>query len=495
MKATRLTSERTIPGFVWSEEDLHRPSILHKVKASNLCCSAIQRLSTVRNTDFTPDCDYLLLLHLLRMKAQKEYVATYFAVPFFKGKKDGFGEIRHEGAFSRLVFSTSWSDDTPSEKGFWYNCETSEVLAIQYDKHNTLFFHANLKPSFGIVDKDNGERWEGLCFDSQPCGVGCYYDEWNELLYEGLCVNGFWEGFGVRYYPFPGKNGEPMVDTRGWWCHGAVLQSAERFTRREDPLQDGIIVGGRLVTPSLLLDGRATLSSLHCFLQELVISDNGLPSVQELNLDVCRYLQVLVVGSNACQHCTSFTVTHLSRLCSITIGKNAFSQYGSRLELLLAESETILHQQRSCVFRDLCALTYITIGEGSFSDYSSFTIEHTPKLHSLQIGLASSGAKRVTPSCCFFYATVLGVEDMDSLERIAFGNFSFYHTSDITISNVPHLQQLLVGSACFFRRLGGRRVLNMASLPILSLLMFQDQSFSSVHSILLSSSTSQFISE
>ena len=208
MKPNRLHSDNAVQGLAWDEEGLKCRSILRKAKASTLCRSVIQRLSTIRDADIAPDGDYLLLLRLLRMKAQKESVPAYYAVPSLHGKKNGYGEMRHEGCFGDLVFSTSWSEDTPSEQGFWYNRKTSEVLAIQYNKHNTLFFHANVKPEFGIVDKDNGERWEGLCFDNQPCGVGRYYDEWNELLYEGLCVNGFWEGFGVRYYPLSGNNGE-----------------------------------------------------------------------------------------------------------------------------------------------------------------------------------------------------------------------------------------------------------------------------------------------
>ena len=487
MKPNRLHSDNAVQGLAWDEEGLKCRSILRKAKASTLCRSVIQRLSTIRDADIAPDGDYLLLLRLLRMKAQKESVPAYYAVPSLHGKKNGYGEMRHEGCFGDLVFSTSWSEDTPSEQGFWYNRKTSEVLAIQYNKHNTLFFHANVKPTFGIVDKDNGERWERLCFDNQPCGVGRYYDEWNELLYEGLCVNGFWEGFGVRYYPLPGNNGEPRVDTRGWWCHGAVLQWAERFTRREDRLQEGLVVAGRFVDTALSLEGSASLSNLHCFLRELVIADNGLQSAQQLDLDLCRYLEVVVVGSNACQQCASFTVAHLPRLRSITVGKNAFSQYSSRLELLLSEGEAILHQRRACVFRDLRALTHVAIGAGAFSDYALFTIENTPSLRSLQIGLASSGAKRVTPSCCFFYAGALRVEAMGSLERLAIGNYSFYHTSDISFSDLPLLQQLLIGSACFFRRLRGRGVLKMAALPSLSLLMFQDQSLASVRSMILSS--------
>ena len=139
------------------------------------------------------------------------------------------------------------------------------------------------------------------------------------------------------------------------------------------------------------------------------------------------------------------------------------------------------------MFRDLRALTHVAIGAGAFSDYALFTIENTPSLHSLQIGLASSGAKRVTPSCCFFYAGALRVEAMDRLERLAIGNYSFYHASDISFSDLPLLQQLLIGSACFFRRLRGRGVLKMAALPSLSLLMFQDQSLASVRSMILSS--------
>ena len=483
-----------MPSAFWDEEEVvHRHSI-RKARASDVCCTIIRRLSSVA-TSRTPsleECGYLQLLQLLQMKSQKQSIPTFFAVPSVCGRKHGFGEVRYGGCFSNLVFSTSWENDVKSEEGFWYDCNTSEVLAIQYSSYNIVFFHPNglVKPTFGIVDRDNGERWEGLCFHNEPCGVGRYYNEYNELVYEGLCVNGFWEGYGVLYYPLQNRNGESMVDTNGWWCHGLVLEHAERFTRTEERLRDGVIVGGRLVETSLLVHPLQSLSSLHCFLEELSIASNALQSIDELNLDTCRYLRVLEVGSNACQQCASLLVAHLSQLQSITVGINAFSQHGCVLESLLSEGNDILRQHRRCVFRDLASLTHISIGAGAFSDYSELLLEDMPRLTSLQIGLAASIMRPVAPSCCFFYASSLRVAHMRELESIALGNFTFYHGSSATFSDLPRLQRLTVGSASFSRSLLTNGVLVLSDLPRLSLLLFLEQSLASISAAILSSAFS-----
>ena len=123
-----------MPSAFWDEEEVvHRHSI-RKARASDVCCTIIRRLSSVA-TSRTPsleECGYLQLLQLLQMKSQKQSIPTFFAVPSVCGRKHGFGEVRYGGCFSNLVFSTSWENDVESEEGFWYDCNTSEVLAIQY---------------------------------------------------------------------------------------------------------------------------------------------------------------------------------------------------------------------------------------------------------------------------------------------------------------------------------------------------------------------------
>ena len=81
-------------------------------------------------------------------------------------------------------------------------------------------------PYYDVLDQENGERWEGLCYDNKPCGNGLYYDESNHVIYKGMCVNNFWEGYGISYLD---------LDTalyEGWWCHSQPMNKGTSYDRR-----------------------------------------------------------------------------------------------------------------------------------------------------------------------------------------------------------------------------------------------------------------------
>ena len=79
---------------------------------------------------------------------------------------------------------------------------------------------------------------------------------------------------------------------------------------------------------------------------------------------------------------------------------------------------------------------------------------------------------------------------MRELESIALGNFTFYHGSSATFSDLPRLQRLTVGSASFSRSLLTNGVLVLSGLPRLSLLLFLEQSLASISAAILSSAFS-----
>ena len=408
----------------------------------------------------------------------------YYIVPSVDGKKHGFGEIHFGGVHDGLVYSTHWNNDIPAKQGFLYNKNTSEVLCLINGSEVTLFDDTT-GPRWEVIDKDNGERWEGLSFKGSPCGVGEYYDSDNHLIYSGLCVNYFWEGYGRSYFPAETEDHRPSLACEGMWCHGSLVGDGDRYDVRGNHLPKGLLLNGRIYKTRLVLAGARDLSLTHCFLEELVIGSNSLNSVRTINLELFRLLRSFVVGDNSCSQCTRLLISHNSELESIVIGDYSFSSYGNAIDLLLSESASIVAQNKSVSIRDVAKLREIRIGFGAFSDFCGFAIADAPRLTTLLFGRVRGAEASLRYSCCFFYCQELCLRRLPDLREVEIGDFSFYHTSSVLFYRLPSLTSIRVGQACFFRSLGRQGRLELFQLPSLTSFDCSKQAFASVFSIVL----------
>lgn len=329
-------------------------------------------------------------------------MSSFYAVRCVNGKKHGYGHVMFGAPFEDYVFSTSWNYDVPSGSGFIYNRKTGLVIGrVVNHTQVELFREDGIHPEWSILDEDNGRRWEGMCLNGTTCGLGEYYDEDNRLLYRGMSILGKWEGLGTTFYPM--YSTEEQVDTEGDWCHGQLIGEYRIYDKYGNVCSEGYQINGQHVKDTLVLK---SLSQLHCYLRHVVIGDNALNTIRTLNLDSLRYLETLEVGSRSCRQCRTVNLSNLSLLRSLQIGDYSFTQYDTSLDLLLSESKTILDMRKSLRLESLHALEDISIGDGSFSDFSHITVADMSVLQVLTIG-----------SCCFFYAKSLQLRGRSEIEK------------------------------------------------------------------------------
>ena len=319
-------------------------------------------------------------------------MSSFYAVQCINGQKHGFGHVMFGAPFEDYVFTTSWDHDIPSGRGFIYNQKTGSVIGrVKNHTQVELFCEDGIHPEWAILDEDDGRRWEGMCLDGTTCGLGEYYDEDNRLLYRGMSILGKWEGIGTTFYPL--YSNEEQIDTKGDWCHGQLIGEYCVYDRYGNVCSEGYQIDGQQITDTVEL---RSLSQLNCYLRHVVIGDNALNTIRTLNLDALRYLETLEVGNRSCRQCHTVIISHLSLLRTIQIGDYSFTQYDTSLDLLLSESKSILDAKKSLHMENLHSLEEITIGNGSFSDFSQITITDMSVLQVLTFG-----------SCCFFYTESL----------------------------------------------------------------------------------------
>ena len=86
-----------------------------------------------------------------------------------------------------------------------------------------------------IIDlSDEGDRWEGDVYKGQPCGLGTLWDSNNNMVFEGIRVNGLFECFGALYYSDLQK-----VEYKGEWCGGKRNGQGIQYDRNGKVVYEG----------------------------------------------------------------------------------------------------------------------------------------------------------------------------------------------------------------------------------------------------------------
>ena len=115
---------------------------------------------------------------------------------------------------------------------------------------------------------------------------------------------------------------------------------------------------------------------------DLTILPNSYNSLNEIDMNRFEWLQSIDIGNECFASVKSFKIDGLSRLKTIKIGINSFTQRKNWYGKDRTKSFHILNCE---------SLKSIQIGEYSFSDYAGdFELKNLPQLQSIQIGTIGS---------------------------------------------------------------------------------------------------------
>ena len=145
---------------------------------------------------------------------------------------------------SLIVFNSTSSDGTmhsvhfdASNTGIILTATKSGIteLIVVEDGKEVERVDATMIEHKVIIDlSDEGDRWEGDVYKGQPCGLGTFWDSNNNMVFEGIRVNGLFECFGTLYY-----SELHAVEYKGEWCGGKRNGQGIQYDRNGKVVYEG----------------------------------------------------------------------------------------------------------------------------------------------------------------------------------------------------------------------------------------------------------------
>ena len=206
----------------------------------------------------------------------------------------------------------------------------------------------------GIIDKENGIRFEGSVFEGIPFGFGYLFDEIGNKIYEGLMIN--------------------MMEYEGYWCNDLRCGYGKSFDNEGNVIFEGNWYHGNHADE---YDGNG--SDLNIAVKHLKLNDKCI--LNDFDVSLFLNLEELIIGNNCFENVDIFKIDGLNHLKSVKISKNAFRK---------RKSNHGRNPSRSFHLLNCIELESIEIGPYSFSDYAGgFELRNLPKLSTIKMDSAN----------------------------------------------------------------------------------------------------------
>ena len=311
----------------------------------------------------------------------------------------------------------------------------------------------------GIVDLDHGARFEGLVLNESgiPFGYGEMYDNRGLLVYKGIMINWKRFGYGVSYH----DNG--YVEYEGYWCDNNRFGIGKVYDRKMIEIKECSWWNGNESEVDYEGDGsnlNIKVTSLHLF-----------DSCMLNNFDISMFLNLksVKIGNECFNEVKTFRIEGMSKLKTIMIGFNSFTQKKNDLGSDKSKSFHIL---------DCESLESIEIGDYSFSDFAGdFELKNLPALEFISVGYCGSDSFN-------FYESSFEVRgkknryrcdtlDFPKLKSIQLGDGTFGNSHTFKIERLDNLELIDIGNNCF----SGVKTFNISEMNKLKQLYIGANSF------------------
>ena len=187
------------------------------------------------------------------------------------------------------------------------------------------------------------------------------------------------------------------------------------------------------------------LKSLDSSVTQIII-DNGVGEPGFTVLDLTRFTQLksLEIGYHCLSYVTIVKMIGLSELESVEIGEHSFTKYKNR-------NDISADPNRHFYLKNCPKLKSLKMGRYSFSDYSVIEIENVDALEMIEMGGYS------------FYYAPLELKNLPSLKSLMFGYYAFCDCSRVVFENLPELTSIQMGYSAFRFKYGESSTLIMRS--------------------------------
>lgn len=313
--------------------------------------------------------------HDHRNPKTRRVIRTSYYGAIIDGKREGIHRIRIEG--SNIIINCPFVNGI--KKGYSYSFIESNGKLINYSffENDHITKQVDLlteKTITGILDYGDGSRWEGAICNNRTSGFGCLYSPNNYLIYQGMSVDNKREGYGTSYYELVDKSDNPVICYEGEWTNDCYSGHGRFFDRKGNLLADADWFNGKLIEYQYTVHKEDSHVSIHTHIQELTVSADCLNELVHFDINNLEHLKRLQIADNCLQSVQSFTVRDHHSLQELHIGKHCFSSVNQDWETLKHAKSDNKRIQKTVLFSSIPHLRVISIGENSFMDYTSFSI-------------------------------------------------------------------------------------------------------------------------
>ena len=246
----------------------------------------------------------------------------------------------------------------------------------------------------GIVDLEHGSRFVGLILIEKekenegkigiPFGYGEMYDDDGILVYKGIMINWKRFGYGTSYH----NNG--AIEYEGYWCDDNRFGIGKVYDRRERLMKECNWYYG---IECVFYEGNGN-KPLNVGMKHLKLTENCVLT----DWDVLWFLDLesIEIGNNNFGSVQTFKIDGLSKLKTLKIGRNSFTQV---VEPIWNNNwdeayDKAYNLSKSFHIVNCLSLESIQIGDYSFSDFAGeFELKNLPQLQSIQIGTIGSKSR------------------------------------------------------------------------------------------------------
>ena len=258
-----------------------------------------------------------------------------------------------------------------NEKCLIMNIELEEEYLL--NKHKVLKMKGKdeIETRNGIIDKENGIRFEGSVFEGIPFGFGYLFDKNGNKIYEGIMINWNRMGYGISF------NDKGIIEYEGYWCNDLRFGYGKSFDNEGNVIFEGNWFNGNQAD-EYLGDG----NDLNIQVKRLKLNDNCI--LNDFDISLFSNLEELIIGDNCFMNVNKFKIDGLSHLKSIKIGNNSFTRLKMNDKW---DNKKANNTNRSFRILNCNELESIEIGSCSYLDYSGgFKLKNLPKLSTIKIG-------------------------------------------------------------------------------------------------------------
>ena len=176
---------------------------------------------------------------------QLPYSIEYCQITNFKKEGKGIIQYFDESGQEIYVLFANWRNNKLNGKAALFNTIEDYMDSILLFSDGILVdeypfdYSSNTR---GIVDNDNGYRWEGGICNGKANGRGCEYDEENCKVFSGWYFENTRTGKGESYHKQYSSN--VILQSRGNWQNGKEYGPISFYDKKGEYICDEIMING-----------------------------------------------------------------------------------------------------------------------------------------------------------------------------------------------------------------------------------------------------------